>query len=505
MTYPGSPDHDPYLTPADKARKQRIALGWQGYDGKLESIFKAPTDGQPDLRTYVNLCKPIVRTSVAFLFGQPVKIAVETAGNADETPQGKSNPAQEYLDGALGDQDDLMTLLSEFAMNGAVSGHAFIKLITPDDNGTDYPSLVVLDPATITVQSDPDNVKVAQSYCIEYDVCGDDGKTYTKRQIIQRIDPDGLADVETSGVDQDAHWEITNWQRQGDSGGFTQVGEPIPWRFPWSPIEDNQHLPMPNSYWGEAAVSEDIIHLNIILNAVKTNTNTLIFHHAHPIPWADADSINNMPVEPGRWVGFPQGTSVGVIAASGDLASSMEFEKGLRADIAQLGSIPSIASGRVDDMPRGQLSGVALRTDYAPLLTLTTHGRRLYGRTIRRVCQHILELGGFQPDLKITLTWADPLPVDDLELAQTALAMEQAGASTAEGLRKMGLDPVKQAQEKQDEAQDQMTAFAQGQGLPPVPALPDGNEPSTGNGGNTIDPNNPAAVAARAKMQAAFS
>lgn len=508
MTYPGSPDHDPYLTAADKARKARIKSAWDAYNGEIPHILKEPVAGQPDLRMKVNLCAPAVDNDVTFLAGQPLKITVEQGGNGGETPTDRKNPAQEYLDGVIGDPDEFMTLLSEMVQNGSVSGHAFLKLIHPDETGTGYASIINLDPATVTVQTDPDNVRVAQSYCIEYDACDAAGNVITKRQIIARVDPDQRAALEENGIDKNAQWTITNYTRSGGMGAqfVKDTGPVLPWPHPWAPIVENQHLPLANEFWGKPTLTPDYIHLNQMLNGVKSNTNLLIYVTAYGIPWNDAGDDTPAAVEPGRWINFPPGTNVGVVDTHGDIANSMAFEKAIRGDMGELSGNPGIATGRAEDVPRGQVSGPALQTYYAKRLAVTTHGRRLYGRTIKRLCQYALELGGFPPNLKITLTWGNPLPVDDLELAQTALAMEQAGASTATGLRKMGLDPDEEQEAKASEAQDQMTAFAQGQGLPPTEPLPDGNEPQQpGQDTSGLNPNHSAAVAARAKMQAAFS
>ena len=55
--------------------------------------------------------------------------------------------------------------------------------------------------------------------------------------------------------------------------------------------------------------------------------------------------------------------------------------------------------------PKGQISGIALQILFQPITQKTESKRVLYGDMLIELCQHVLELAGFDPDIDITIHW----------------------------------------------------------------------------------------------------
>jgi hypothetical protein len=159
-----------------------------------------------------------------------------------------------------------------------------------------------------------------------------------------------------------------------------------------------------------------------------------------------------------------------------DLKSSMDFASDLRVSMDELSRVPSVALGRLVDLPRGAISGATIRMLLEALIEKTEAKRLLYGHLVEELCQRLLWIGGFGQGIEVTLHWIDLLPVDDQLAAQAALAYSQVGVPQKMIWQYLGFDPDALADMQADEQQAQVTAFSRGQGLPPAnpaqPALP---------------------------------
>lgn len=452
-----------------RRRQQQMQDAWAAYRGEFLPPLK-PEVNQPDDNVLVNRCAPVVDKGVSFLFGKVVKIELQDADGG--TDGSGTSDAQDWLDAVWGDDDDKMTLLSKLALNGAICGQAFLKIVPANPRaGQIYPRLVVLDPQTVEVVTDPDDCDTVRQYTIQYDAY--DATTaapLTKRQIIKRNDPDGLAAL-SGGMDSDDTWIITNEARSGVNGAWQQIGAPQVWPYPFAPIVACQNLPNPNEYWGKADLTPDIIGMNRVLNFVESNVSRIIKKHAMPWPWASGMDTRALVVEPGRVIGLPHPEAkMGFLEINtAGLSASMQFAGDLRSDMDEQSRVPAVALGRLVDLPKGNISGVALQLLFQPLIEKTTQKQRLYGRLLRDVSRALLVLGK-QLSLEeanaqtIDLHWQNLLPVDDLAAAQTALALSQVGVSRQTLLQQLGYDPDSEAEKQAEDTDAQATAFAQGKG-----------------------------------------
>lgn len=506
---------------ASGTMQQEMAEAWKAYIGQLPPALKNEPN-QPDINVSSNRLAPIVDTGLYYLFGLPLKIEVEPSGTDPDTgkpaPAAQDEDAQDYLDKCMGDEDDWMTMLSKLAMNGAIFGHAFAMLIPPNKAaGADYPHVTVLNPQNLRVITDPDDCDVVHAYVIQYDTTSLDGTAMTKRKVISRVDPDQLADVTGLGYDLDDSWTITNSVRIG-TGGFVQVAQPQVWPHPWPPIVDCQNLPVSNQHWGQPDVTPDLIQLNKVLNFVLSNINSIGHSHGHPWVWTNSDT-RALTIAPGRIIGLPgPDAKLNALVANGDISGLMNFAADLRADMDEQSKVPGVATGRIAELPKGNMSGVALRMLYQPLLFKTNAKRRTYGRLIRDLCTRMLALGGFGDGtdangVKVTTHWKDPMPQDDLAEAQVALAWNQLGVSTDTLLAQAGFDPDMEASKNEQASARQMQLQSQGQAplMPPPPptdpnaaqAQPPAQPGQTPPNAPPPPVNHPAAIRARQSAQAA--
>lgn len=416
---------------ADVDRKERMRDAWKAYRGEFSPPLRILSN-QPNDNVISNRCEPIINKGVSFLFGQVVKIEANK-----ETPQPQST-VQDFLDCLWGDDDDRMTLLSQMAINGGVCGEVFVKLI-PATGTMKYPRLVVLDPLLVRIVTAPDDCTLTLAYIIEYP--GTD--QWQKRQVIARIDPDGLAEVE-GPQDLDDYWTITNYQRRGQSGSWVQRGAPEVWPYPFAPIFCCQNLPNPNEAWGQPDLTPDLIEINKTLNFIQSNTARIIKFHAHPMKYAIGVQAAQLQVSVDEILCLPASDSkLNILEMHSDLSSSLKFAETLRNDMDEQSRVPSVALGRLEGLPRGNISGVALELLFQPLIEKTIQKQRLYGRLIRDICRAALVISNTIPfegyeDYEINLHWQNLLPVDDLAAAQTAMLLKQIGVSDQTIMAELG-------------------------------------------------------------------
>lgn len=439
----------------DYERKEEMAEAWKAYKGKFPRPLKVENN-EPDDNVITNRCAPIVEKGVSFLFGKTVKIEA-----TDETSE-PDTKKQEYLDGFWGDDDDRMTLFAKMGINGGSFGQVFLKII-PAQGNMKYPRIVNLDPRLIRIVTDPEDCELHLAYVIEYPGTND----LQKRQVIARVDPNSDLSI-VGNYDLEDMWTITNYVRRGTLGSWIQVGEVEEWPYPFAPIQTCQNLPNPNEAWGTPDLPPEIIDLNKSLNFTQSNISRILKHFADPKIWAKGVDAGEMQMAVGHILCLPSVESdIGAVEMQSDLSASRSFAADLRSDMDEQSRVPAVAQGRLQDMPHGDISGIALQLMFQPLLEKTEQKRRLYGKLIRMMSRIALVLGGFigleeYEDYPIGLRWQDILPVDKFKLAQTAGLLKGLGISTNTLQSELGYDPDEEAEKRAAEAEQNAALY----GLP---------------------------------------
>lgn len=464
---PTQPQYE--ISDADQERLRRVADAWQAYRGELAPPLKK-MDDQPDDNVLSNRMQAIVDRGVDFLFGKELEISIE---------EGAPQEAQDFLDQTWGRKETRIPLLQKLAMNGAMAGQAFLRIVPELDKSY---RLVVVDPSTVFVQTAAQDCETVQLYCIEYatdeKINGKPARVFYREEIA-RIDPDNDGDGGNPFADTDATWLIQHWSRVGDRGNWTPAGDPIGWPYPFPPLFSCQNLPNPNDFWGIPDITPDLIGTNEALNLVQSCVNRILKLYGQPILYATGTGEQVIDIRPGKIIGLPLAESkIVAVTLASDVASALSFATALRSDIDEQSAIPGVATGRISELPRGTMSGVAIELLFMPTIKKTDKKRCLYGELIIDVSKALLILNGMSPDIDLTLAWQSPLPADDLQALQAAVIKKQIGISDATIQRELGYNPEEEMELSQTEDAQKLIAFARGQGMPPAPGqTPPGQQP----------------------------
>ncbi len=466
------------ITDDDKARQKAIAEAWKAYDGDFEPHLEKTPEGI-DPNVVINQISPIVDTGVDFLFGQEIEISVE---------KGAPQDAQDFLNDAWGEKEVRIPLLQDLAMNGAMARTAFLRIVPSSDKPSKEKTyrLVAVDPSTVCVQTAPQDCETVLLYCIQYSakerVNGRDVEVYYREEIA-RIDPDGNA--ARGMADDDDTWSIQHWSQVTQHGmepkntGWTPAGEPIVWPYPFPPLFHCKNLPRPNDFWGRADVRKDLIGMNEALNIGQSCIMLDQIIYGNPILYANGMGDGTIERRAGRIIELPLIESkITAVAIPSDIPNALAFAGDLRSSIDEASGVPGVATGRIKDMPRGNLSGIAIELLFMRILKITQKKRCNYGKLIIDVSKALLVLAGYSADIKVSLKWQNPLPHRDLASAQYAVTMKEIGVSSGTLLEESGYDAEEEMKRSQEEAQQKLENMPQilPQEVPGAPPLP-GQQP----------------------------
>lgn len=423
----------------ERARLEQWRKAWDAYFGTFPATLKVKP-GQADDNVAVNYVRLIVDKGVAFLFGQAVQWELDS-----ETSE--RTPAELWLDECVRRSGGQL-LWQKLAVNGGVCGHAFLKIVPAAQPGG-YPRLVNLSPEYVTVVSDPDDIDVVLRYIIEYPARGAEGEQLTIRQTIERI--------------EGGRWTVTD--EVSVNGRQWETRAAILWPWSWPPIVDCQNLPSPNEYYGIADVEEDVLKLNYAINFTLSNLQRVIRFHAHPKTWGTGFTTNMLPADVDKTIVLPAGATLANLEMQSDLASSIAYYERLKEALHETAHVPEVATGKLDSA--GQLSGVALRILYQPLLDRTEQKRLTYGALLIELFRRLLDMAGYGDANLTTLHWPDLVPENRMEVLQAALLEKQLGTSDDTLLRELGRDPdaerAKQETNGDELGEQLLAAFDRGQ------------------------------------------
>lgn len=491
------------LSDQDTSRIADINMAWRAYKGTLEpALVVRPR--RPDDNVAVNYCRSTVDKGVAFLFGEEVTFSLDR----DQT---QKTPQEEWLE-RVWQANRKKILLQRLAVNGAIAGHAFLKIMPGDP----YPKLTVLDPLNVRVVTQEDDFTIVIRYIIQWwgqylNPLTNKSERAIFRQIIERSDQFPSAPIEDVALaayeleeplppvtdgDTEYHWRIIDqvttetsvqYVRGSQSIDWVTLGIEI-WPFTFAPIVDCQNLPNPNAFWGIPDLTPDLIQLQRNLNRALSNINKILRLHAHPKTWTRGLSdtqLRNLQIDPEGVINLPSpDAELHNLEMTSDLGSSLQYYQQLRDAFHELAMVPEIQSDRLDAI--GTLSGVALRILYGPLIQKTEVKHLLYGELVQETCLRLLRIqyGDVEvitiPDTgeqqtvpmawDIHLDWPEIVPQDPKEEAEIALLDHQLGVSKQTLMRKRGYDPDKEKefreaenQEALEQAQQMFAAQSRGQ------------------------------------------
>ena len=420
-------DHD------DRERVERIRMAWSAYYGDSPDPLKRRR-GEIDDNVRLNYGRLIVDAGVAHLFGDELQI----------TAPGGAESQQLLIDEILRVNGEGL-LWQRLAMSGAIGGTMFYKLV-PQQNAPCR--IVCLDPATIDVDWDADDYEKTNEYTISWTAERKDGIYVARRQIIQR---DGN------------FWLIT--EQEAIEGAWRTLSE-TPWGYEYPPIGHCQNLPSPHEFYGISDLEPDVLKLCSSIERVASNINRIVRLYAHPRTWGKMmGEALNIDANPGAVLRLEHpNAELHNLEMQSDLGSSIDLYRRLVAALHETTRIPEVATGKLDSA--GQLSSLAMRILYAPLIQKTESKRRTYGQSIVEMMRRAIDLSGGGAETIVELGWASLVPVDPEIERRSAMIDKQLGVSSVTLLERLGYDPAFEIQQRQLEdaanAETQQRSFNAG-------------------------------------------
>lgn len=452
------------------ARRTADSKLWAYYDGEMQKALK-PDGSKVDDNVIVNLIELEIEKGISSLMGsdevglvegvkfQVVVPEVETDDELEEAVDAgpsREELAQDWLDKAWA-ANKKGILLHDIASNGGICGHAFAKIVPQEANVA--PRLINLNPSCIGAFWAEDDVDKVLWYRIEY---------ATTRQDIVRVSADGQPD----------RWEIYNFIRKTPSDGLVgrveqafdtnpwkAEGESTVWPYAWPPVVDWKNLPRPNNYYGKNDIGQNW-RLNDAFNILISYAMRVLKMFTDPRVIGTGFTVNDLTSSKdikNFWAIGNSEAKVFTVEMQSDLSALQNIAQIIRR--AFFDTTREIDSGTVQDK-LGDMTNFDLRVLFRDSIAKLTTKRLTYGDGLKRICERLLELGGFT-GMEINIVWPDPLPNDPLAQAS---ALEKdvtvGGISQRTYQERRGYDPDAEdkAKEKEraDKVHDQMVV-SQGQ------------------------------------------
>ena len=222
-----------------------------------------------------------------------------------------------------------------------------------------------------------------------------------------------------------------------------------------------KNLPAPNQFYGVSDLEEDVVEAANALNFSTSNTNRILAYHGHPKTWGKGFQAKEMNIAVDGTTILPtKEAELHNLEMISDLTSADTFYNRLQEAFHAITRVPKIATGQMDNL--GQLSGLALKVLYGPLIRKNLLKQRLYGDMLTDLCAKLLEMGGFGTGRKVTIPWKDPLPTDAVADRTAMESDERLGVSRETILTKLGYDASEEKKRKSQEQQDLGDGLLQG-------------------------------------------
>ena len=416
----------------EQARAERMARAWRFYHGDHPASLATRSAEQSDNQV-VNLSRLVVDAGVDALYGQEPEWAT-----GDDTLDAAVAAWTRRRRTGTGQSAPFLATLRRFALNGAVTGHAWRKWSTGDMRLGLPPRLRVLDPANVTAFWDEDDHETVYAYKVAWSTIDTKGRPVERRQMIERA--------------TDASWTIRDEQREAGRR-WQQIGPTITWPYAWPPISGCQNLPCPNEYWGIADLERDHLDLQEGINYSASNIAKIIRLYAHPRDVGYGFTAGELHAAPGEMILIAnERAKIETLPMASDLSSSLDFFATLREAMHATSRTPEVAVGKLQDV--GAMSGVALGILWGPLVRKTEAKRLTYGPNVEDAIAEYLVLTGHAADVaqvEVETTWPEIVPSDPVAERQAALMDEQLGASRRTILAMLGYDPDVEAEQKAEE------------------------------------------------------
>lgn len=486
-------------------RLERYKKTWEAYLAELPDPIVIDSNSNDNVK--VNPARAIVNTGVYFLFGNELKFQVspdsaERLGKIGLTqgtaPQGTVNPKWLTDLNRAWKANRKESFLFNLGLSGAIHGDCFIKFV-PSAAGVsnEFPRLLLLDPANVDVEWDPNDCTQVLKFYIEYVTENEDGEPVLR---IQEITANkNQFDVIENWTMQDFENSMLYVHGAGyvpAPGERQAVSEPVIWPYAWAPIEHCQNIELPHMFWGLSDLDESSVEVIESLQRSMSSLNKIVRIHASPRMFAKnvmPDQIDEIDVSADNIITLPNmEADLAVLQTLSNLSPSIQFTDKLREDLYEMLQVPPIALGKFESASTA-ISGVTLSILYAPLLQKTDLKRISYGDMIERINQKLLILMGYtDPEeyADLVLVWPEAMPGSAYLERQTLQQDLQMGVSKKTITAKLGYDPSEEETNRLEELKAETDVATQAQ-IELQKSMP---QPVAGGGETRGGNNNPSGV-----------
>lgn len=391
-------------TPADDARLQRYtdfaayADGWQQTDQKHHAFT-------------LNYARTLLRKTVSYIFSGSVGITIAADTNTN------ANRAEQQLN-AWRDALGLTRFDIALATDALIQGDAAMKITWNHD--AHQPVVVAVNPATLTVESLPDNPRAVQVVRHLYQA--------TPRQLRQqfgiKVDLAFDADKPLPTLEE---WSTTYLRVFMDGQKVVDIPNPYG-LIPYVIIAND---PLPDQFWGQSDLVDLIPVCTEINRRMQTFSNILDLSGAPITVLEGVDGTEGIRIGPGaRWE-LPEGARAYLLdlLQGGGADVHLQYMELLFRVLHDLSETPRTAFG---DSGRN-LSGAALEVEIQPLVQKVQRKRRQWDAVLTQRAQLMIrfmelylqmDTTGFGTPVSI---WPPILPSDGEASVRTAVTRVQNG------------------------------------------------------------------------------
>jgi hypothetical protein len=401
----------------EQDRLTRYQRAWDAYENGCPLPFPDENGVKNPDNIRLDYARLIVDKGVSFLAGKggvTLQVLPRDDPKDDESEEGaegdepkpadaldeKLQAAQAALDAAW---SGLHLDHHNLAVNGGVSGHAWLRLYEPDRTGRSR--ITVLDSCNVTAVWNEDDVTIVVEYLIEWTTIDretGDGVVRRKRIVPTRADP----------VQSPSSWTIFDEQLDDTSGGQWTVLDETPWAHEFPPVFGAQNLPSPNTFYGAADLEPAVLDMIEQLQSLAGDMRRICRLHGHPVPviiGEDARSLVELDVSIGQLLAIPNDKAKLGQLVIAELTSLLAMYKEIKTALFEGAHIPKVAIGETANS--GPTAGVALQVEYEPLIERTQTKQLTYGPLLTDTANALLDLLGY-PGFHTALAWPDLLPHD---------------------------------------------------------------------------------------------
>jgi len=359
------------LEQAELLRIQRYNEGWRFYFGKHWLFTRS--DGEPLVT--VNYFRKIIDKSVSFLVGKSFTVQV---------PEAVEQVTKPFIDEVWKyNKRDMFAYDS--ATMGAVTGDVFVLItseqpsimqrrINPYSKGRIRINL--LGSEQVFPSWDPvdmDTMTSARIETIYYAERGVDNPAVDGRQIVTR------RFTQTITADR----IIKQYHGQMPVIEANRLGE--------IPVVHIKNMPIPREYYG-LPDGLDVVDLQREYNEKSTDISDSINYHSSPVTvvfGAKAKQLQRGAKQ--VWSGLPTDARVETLKLEGDMTAAVNYLDRVKKSIHEVSDIPEGTLGTMQ--PISNTSGVALHTQYQPLIEKTARKRTMYKDGFEQINYFILRIG----------------------------------------------------------------------------------------------------------------